>query len=103
MLGRVIWSSVSAPLPLALASWFFEGGTAAWDAVVRMDWKTWACVLFMSYFATLFGLPRWNALLHRYPPAVIAPFAITVPASPPSKRCSRSTSLPVQAQPIPTS
>lgn len=81
MLGLVIWASLTAPLPLALASWFFEGGTAAWDAVVRMDGKTWACVLFMSYFATLFGLARWNALLHRYPTAVIAPFALLIPVS----------------------
>jgi len=81
MLGLVIWSSVTAPLPLAVASWFFEGGPAAWDAVVRMDWRTWACVLFMSYFATLFGLARWNALLHRYPTAVIAPFALLIPVS----------------------
>lgn len=81
MLGLVIWSSLTAPLPLALASWFFEGGPAAWDAVVGMDWKTWACVLFMSYFATLFGLARWNALLHRYPTAVIAPFALLIPVS----------------------
>jgi O-acetylserine/cysteine efflux transporter len=81
MLGLVIWASLAAPLPLALASWFFEGGTAAWDAVVQMDWRTWACVLFMSYFATLFGLASWNALLHRYPTAVIAPFALLIPVS----------------------
>lgn len=81
MLGLVIWSSLTAPLPLAVASWIFEGGPAAWDAVVHMDWKTWACVLFMSYFATLFGLARWNALLHRYPTAVIAPFALLIPVA----------------------
>jgi O-acetylserine/cysteine efflux transporter len=81
MLGLVIWSSLTAPLPLALASWFFEGGAAAWQAVVHMDWMTWACVLFMSYFATLFGLAHWNALLHRYPTAVIAPFALLIPVS----------------------
>jgi O-acetylserine/cysteine efflux transporter len=46
-----------------------------------MTWVPWACVLFMSYFATLFGLARWNALLHRYPTAVIAPFALLIPVS----------------------
>jgi O-acetylserine/cysteine efflux transporter len=80
-LGLVIWASLAAPLPLALASWIYEGGSAAWDAVVHMDWKTWACVLFMSYFATLFGLASWNALLHRYPTAVITPFALLIPVS----------------------
>jgi len=81
MFAMVVWSSLAAPLPLALASYAFEGGPAAWDAVVRMTWVPWACVLFMSYFATLFGLARWNALLHRYPTAVIAPFALLIPVS----------------------
>ena len=81
MFGMVVWSSLAAPLPLALASYAFEGGPAAWDAVVAMTWVPWACVLFMAYFATLFGLARWNALLHRYPTAVIAPFALLIPVS----------------------
>ncbi len=81
MFALVVWSSLAAPLPLAVASYAFEGGPAAWDAVVQMTWVPWACVLFMSYFATLFGLARWNALLHRYPTAVIAPFALLIPVS----------------------
>jgi O-acetylserine/cysteine efflux transporter len=81
MLGLVVWSSIAAPLPLAIASALFEGGLAAWQAVMDMDWRAWACVLFMSYFATLFGLASWNALLHRYPTAVIAPFALLIPVS----------------------
>jgi O-acetylserine/cysteine efflux transporter len=79
MLGLVVWSSLAAPLPLAVASFLFEGGAAVGDAVRGMTWQPWACVLFMSYFATLFGLARWNALLHRYPTAVIAPFALLIP------------------------
>ncbi len=80
MLGLVVWSSLIAPLPLALLSWLFEGAPA-WHAVADMRWQIWACVLFMSYFATLFGLASWNALLHRYPTAVIAPFALLIPVS----------------------
>jgi len=81
MLGMVVWASLTAPVPLALASWLFEGGAAAWTAVANMTWQPWACVLFMSYFATLFGLASWNAMLHRYPTAVIAPFALLIPVS----------------------
>ncbi len=81
MLGLVVWSSLAASLPLALASFVFEGGRSAWDAVAAMTWQPWACVLFMSYFATLFGLATWNAQLHRYPTAVIAPFALLIPLS----------------------
>jgi len=79
MLALVVWSSLAAPLPLAIASFAFEGGASVWDVVRGMTWAPWACVLFMSYFATLFGLARWNALLHRYPTAVIAPFALLIP------------------------
>ena len=46
-----------------------------------MSWQPWACVLFMSYFVTLFGLSVWNAMLHRYPTAVIAPFALLIPVA----------------------
>lgn len=81
MFALVVWSSLAAPLPLFVASYVFEGGAAAIDAVRAMTWQPWACVLFMSYFATLFGFAQWNALLHRYPTAVIAPFALLIPVS----------------------
>ncbi len=81
MLGLVVWSSLAAPLPLAAASFLFEGGARVWEGIVHMPWQPWACVLFMSYFATLFGLATWNAMLHRYPTAVIAPFALLIPVA----------------------
>lgn len=79
MLGLVVWSSLAAPLPLAAASFVFEGGVRPFAVVAAMSWPPWACVLFMSYFATLFGLAAWNRLLHRYPTVVIAPFALLIP------------------------
>ena len=81
MLGLMVWSSLVAPLPLALASWLLEGGNGVFTAVAAMSWWSWACVLFMSYFATLFSYARWNGLLHRYPTAVIAPFALLIPVA----------------------
>ena len=81
MVGLVVWASLAAPLPLAVASWFFEGGPAVVTAIANMRWQTWGCILFLSYFATLFGLATWNALLHRYPTAVITPFALLIPVS----------------------
>jgi len=81
MLGMVVWSSLAAPLPLFAASLAFEGGTQVLTTIVHMGWRPWACVLFMSYFATLFALAVWNAMLHRYPTAVIAPFALLIPVS----------------------
>jgi len=46
-----------------------------------MSPKAWACVLIMSYGATLFGFGTWNALLHRYPTALISPFALLIPVT----------------------
>jgi O-acetylserine/cysteine efflux transporter len=79
MFALVVWSSLASPLPLAALSWTFEGGPAAWHAVVAMSPLGWACVLFMAYGATLFGFASWNALLHRYPTALISPFALLIP------------------------
>jgi len=81
MLGVVVWASLVAPVPLALASYFLEGGYAVLTTVATMGWEPWACVLFLSYFATIFCYARWNVLLHRYPTAVIAPFALLVPVT----------------------
>ena len=81
VVGIVVWASLAVPLPLAMASFAFEGGFEALERVAHMPWQAWASVLFMSYFATLFGLAAWNSLLHRYPTAVIAPFALLIPVS----------------------
>jgi O-acetylserine/cysteine efflux transporter len=82
MLGMVVWSSLAAPLPLFLASFAFEGGAAdVVSRIVHMGVGPWACVIFMSYFPTLYCLVNWNKLLHRYPTAVIAPFALLIPVA----------------------
>ena len=79
--GMVVWSSLVVPLPMALVSFAFEGGVDAINRVLHMPWQAWACVLFMSYVATMFGFTSWNALLHRYPTAVVAPFALLIPVA----------------------
>jgi len=75
----VVWSSLVPPLPLLAASWLFEGGAAAVDAAAHASATTWACVLFLAWGATLFGFASWNRLLHRYPTALISPFALLIP------------------------
>ena len=81
MFALVVWSSLVPPLPLAALSFAFEGGPAVADAVLSMSALAWACVLAMAYGATLFGFGSWNALLHRYPTAIISPFALLIPIS----------------------
>jgi O-acetylserine/cysteine efflux transporter len=81
MFALVVWSSLVPPLPLAALSYAFEGGPAALGAVAGMSATAWACVAVMAYGATLFGFGSWNALLHRYPTALISPFALLIPVS----------------------
>jgi O-acetylserine/cysteine efflux transporter len=81
MFALTVWSSLVPPLPLAAMAFAFEGGPAVVHAVASMSPLAWGCVLVMSYVATLFGYGSWNALLHRYPTALISPFALLIPVS----------------------
>ena len=81
MFALVVWSSLVPPLPLAAISYAFEGGPAVWHAVTAMSMTAWGCVLIMAYGATLFGYGSFNALLHRYPTALISPFALLIPVT----------------------
>ncbi|MFO1307419.1 MAG: EamA family transporter [Burkholderiales bacterium] len=77
----VVWSSLVPPLPLAAASYAFEGGAEAWRAVTSASALSWACVGFLAWGATLFAYAAWNRLLHTYPTPLISPFALLIPVS----------------------
>jgi O-acetylserine/cysteine efflux transporter len=81
MFALVVWSSLVPPLPLAAASYFFEGGPAVLHAVASASALTWSCAVFLAYAATLFGFASWARLLHRYPTALVSPFALLIPVS----------------------
>jgi O-acetylserine/cysteine efflux transporter len=81
MFALVVWSSLVPPLPLAAASYAFEGGPAMLHAVASASALTWSCVIFLAYVATLFGFASWARLLHRYPTALVSPFALLIPVS----------------------
>jgi O-acetylserine/cysteine efflux transporter len=81
MFALTVWSSLVPPVPLLALGYAFEGGSAIAGAVAGMSLLAWGCVLVMSYGATLFGFGSWNALLHRYPTALISPFALLIPVS----------------------
>jgi O-acetylserine/cysteine efflux transporter len=81
MFALVVWSSLIPPLPLAALAYLFEGGTSAWMTVVTAGWLTWGCVLLLAWGATLFGFASWASLLHRYPTALISPFALLIPVA----------------------
>ena len=81
MFGLVVWSSLVPPLPLAALSYAFEGGAAAWHAVTSAGALSWGCALFLAWGATLTGFGVWAGLMHRYPTALITPFALLIPVS----------------------
>ena len=81
MFALVVWSSLVPPLPLAALSFAFEGGSAVWHAVASASLLTWGCAVFLAYVSTLFGFASWARLLHRYPTALVAPFALLIPVS----------------------
>ena len=81
MFSLVVWSSLVPPLPLAAASYLLEGGPAMIHAVMTASTLTWGCALFMAYVATLFGFASWARLMHRYPTALVSPFALLIPVS----------------------
>ncbi len=81
MFALTVWSSLVPPLPLAALAFAFEGGPDIPRIVAAMSPLAWACVLVMSYGATLFGFGSWNALLHRYPTTLISPFGLLIPVS----------------------
>jgi len=81
MFGLVVWSSLVPPLPLAIAAYAFEGGPQMIHAVTSASPLTWGCAIFLAYVATLFGFASWARLLHRYPTALVSPFALLIPVT----------------------
>lgn len=81
MFALVVWSSLVPPLPLAVAAYVFEGGPEMIRAVASASALAWGCAVFLAYVATLFGFAAWARLLHRYPTALVSPFALLIPVS----------------------
>ncbi|MEA2676604.1 MAG: O-acetylserine/cysteine efflux transporter [Chloroflexota bacterium] len=75
----VVWSSLASPLPLALMSFFTEGGTAPIGQLLNAGWLAWASIVFIVIAATLWGFATWNQMLRRYTAAAVTPFALLVP------------------------
>ncbi|MDP3082879.1 MAG: EamA family transporter, partial [Rubrivivax sp.] len=79
MLGYVVWSSLFALPPLALASLFFEGLPAIRSALAQAGAGVWAAVLWQSAGNSLFAYSVWGWLLARHPAATVTPVALGVP------------------------
>lgn len=75
----VVWSSLASPIPLALMSYFLEGGLAPLGKLANAGWLAWASIVFIVIGATLWGFATWNQMLRRYTAAAVTPFALLVP------------------------
>lgn len=79
MLAFVIWSSLFAVPPLALAALAIEGWGPVTQALGRAGAKEWAAVAWQSVGNSMFGYAAWGWLLSRHPAATITPLAMLVP------------------------
>ena len=81
MFALVVWSSLVPPIPLAILSFVFEGGSDAVTRIASASVWAWSCVLVLAWGATLFGFASWARLLHRYPTTVVSPFGLLIPVT----------------------
>ncbi|HYD81103.1 MAG TPA: EamA family transporter [Paucimonas sp.] len=80
-MALVIWGSLLATPPLALASLVIEGPSAWAQAAAQFGWMTAGAVFFQSYPNTILGFGIWSLLMRKYPTATIAPFTLLVPVT----------------------
>ena len=81
LLGFIAWSSLAAPLPLALLSLMYEPSGALLAPIVDPSWMAWGSLIAIAYGATVFGFGTWSRLLAHHDAAAVAPFALLVPVS----------------------
>lgn len=80
-MALVVWGSLIATPPLALASLVIEGPSAWAHAAAHFTWVSAGAVFFQSYPNTIIGFGIWSMLMHKYPTAMIAPFTLLVPVT----------------------
>jgi O-acetylserine/cysteine efflux transporter len=78
-LGLMAWSSLFAPLPLAVLSLAFEGPAAIAASMSSLSLPTLGALAYLVVLSTLVGYGRWNGLISRYGASRIAPFSLLVP------------------------
>jgi O-acetylserine/cysteine efflux transporter len=74
MLRLMVWLSLVPPIPALAVSMLVDG-----PVVPRPWWIGVGAVLYLGLVATTLAYAIWGRLLHRYPVATVAPFALLVP------------------------
>ena len=81
LIAFLAWSSIFSVPPLFCMAVWLEGADVFVESLSGASYQTWLVVVWQSVGNTLIGYGLWNGLLHRYPAAAIAPWALLVPVS----------------------
>ena len=81
MIAFLAWSSIFAIPPLLLMALWFEGSELMITSIQQASLNSWLVVIWQTVGNTMIGYGLWNSLLHRYPAAAVAPWALLVPVS----------------------
>ncbi|WP_198731804.1 EamA family transporter [Paracoccus tegillarcae] len=79
VLALVVWGSLVAPLPLLLASFYFEGRQVMMGALSSVSWVGIIALGYIVYPTTFYGFSIWSKLLNLYSTNMVAPFSLLVP------------------------
>lgn len=79
LVAFLAWSSIFSVPPLLLMALWIEGSDLILSSISQASSTAWAVVIWQTIGNTLIGYGLWNSLLHRYPAATIAPWALLVP------------------------
>lgn len=79
LIAFLAWSSIFSVPPLLAMAFWLEGSELMISSISQASYKAWAVVIWQTVGNTLICYGLWNSLLHRYPAADIAPWALLVP------------------------
>jgi len=79
LIAFLAWSSIFSIPPLLIMALVLEGSALMISSIAQASAQAWGVVVWQTVGNTLIGYGLWNSLLHRYPAAAIAPWALLVP------------------------
>lgn len=74
----IAWSSLVPIVPFSILSLMMDPGLQM-DVLRNANWRSWAAVLYLGWFATVVSYAMWTGLLKRHPANRVAPLSLGVP------------------------
>ena len=81
MFSVIVWSSLISPIPFFLLALTLDSPETLFSAVRNLSGMSLFAILYLAFFATLFGFGVWSNMLSRYPAGQIAPLSLLVPVT----------------------